>query len=50
MEYWYNRWSKKWNDDGKKDLNNPKIPLSYVRKHGKLLYSSVGEKVEDTIS
>ncbi len=33
-----------------RDINNPKVPLSYVRKHGKLLYSSVGENLEDTIS
>lgn len=49
MEYWYQRWSKKWHDDGDKDINNPKVPLSYVRKHGARLYSSVGENIEDTI-
>jgi hypothetical protein len=48
MEYWYKRWSKKWKDDGNKDINNPKVPLAFVRKHGKLLYSSVGEDTEDT--
>ena len=48
MEYWYKKWDTKWND-GKKDINNPKVPLTYVRKHGKLLYSSVGEDLEDTI-
>ena len=49
MEYWYTKWENKWHDDGGKDINNPKVPLSYVRKHGKLLYSSVGEDLEDTI-
>jgi hypothetical protein len=49
MEYWYARWATKWRDDGNKDINNPKVPLSYVRKHGELLYSSVGEKLEDTL-
>lgn len=49
MEFWYRQWSKKWHDNGGKDLNNPKVPLSHVRKHGKLLYSSVGENIEDTI-
>lgn len=48
MEYWYQRWSAKWVADGNKDINNPKVPLSYVRKHGTLLYSSVGENLEDT--
>ena len=49
MEHWYQKWSEKWIADGNKDINNPKIPLSYVRKYGKLLYSSVGEKLEDTL-
>ncbi|MBV8056315.1 MAG: hypothetical protein JO071_13860 [Deltaproteobacteria bacterium] len=26
------------------------LTMSYVRKHGTLLYSSVGENIEDTIS
>lgn len=47
MEYWYKRWEKKWHEDGNKDINNPKVPLKYVREQGKLLYSSIGEKLED---
>ena len=31
-------WEKKWHDTGGKDINNPKIPLKYVRDKGKLLY------------
>ncbi len=50
MEHWYQKWSGKWVADGNKDINNPKVPLSYVQRHGKLLYSSVGEKLEDTLS
>ena len=49
MEYWYQKWTTKWFADGGKDINNPKVPLSYVRKHGKLLYSSVGGNLENTI-
>jgi hypothetical protein len=49
MEYWYKKWAKKWKADGDRDINNPKVPLSYVRKHGKQLYSSVGEDLEDTL-
>lgn len=48
MEYWYKRWEKKWHDDGNKDINNPKVPFRYVQEHGQLLYSSVGERIEDT--
>ncbi len=40
MEYWYAKWARKWRDDGNKDINNPKVPLSYVQKHGELLYSA----------
>jgi hypothetical protein len=49
MEYWYERWREKWKADGDKDINNPKVPLSYVRKHGTQLYSSVGEDIEDAL-
>lgn len=47
MEHWYQKWSTKWIADGNKDINNPKVPLSYVRKHGKLLYSSEAGTLED---
>jgi hypothetical protein len=38
MEHWYSQWEKKWHDDGGKDINNPKVPLTYVQEHGKLIY------------
>jgi hypothetical protein len=38
LERFYTSWEKKWNDSGGKDINNPKIQLSYVVKNGKLLY------------
>jgi hypothetical protein len=38
LEPYYQKWEQKWNYDGGKDINNPKIPLSYVRKVGDLLY------------
>lgn len=37
LEPFFKRWEDKWNDD-KKDINNPKIPLGYVRAVGKLLF------------
>ena len=49
MEFWYERWEAKWHRDGDKDINNPKVPLAYVRKHGKLVYSSIGANLEDTL-
>lgn len=38
--YYYTQWQEKWNSNGGKDINNPKIPLKYVMEHGELLYSS----------
>jgi hypothetical protein len=40
MEPFYAKWEKKWHDDGGKDINNPKIPLSYVQNNGKLLFEA----------
>lgn len=39
LEDWFQKWELKWHHDGGKDINNPKIPLSFVRKQGRLLYS-----------
>lgn len=38
MEPFYAKWEKKWHDDGSKDINNPKIPLSYVQNNGRLIF------------
>lgn len=38
MEYWYKKWEEKWHGDGGKDINNPKVPVSYVIEHGIKLY------------
>lgn len=40
LELYYARWEQKWHDSGGKDINNPKIPLTYVEKHGTLLYQA----------
>lgn len=40
LEVFYEKWEKKWKDDGGKDINNPKIPLAFVVKYGKLLYGN----------
>lgn len=40
METYYIRWEEKWHADGGKDINNPKIPLTYVMKTGKLIYEA----------
>jgi len=38
IEPYYDKWEGKWHSDGGKDINNPKIPLNYVRKVGKRLF------------
>lgn len=40
LEFYYDRWERKWNDSGGKDINNPKISLTYVRENGSLLYDA----------
>jgi len=42
LEPFYKKWESKWHADGQKDINNPKVPLSYVVKHGELLYDEDG--------
>lgn len=42
LEPYYTKWETKWHKDGGKDINNPKIPLKYVRQVGTLLYESDG--------
>jgi len=38
LEPYFSKWEKKWHDSGGKDINNPKIQLTFVRKHGALIY------------
>lgn len=41
LNQYYKKWEAKWHQDGKKDINNPKIPLSFVREKGILLYKRI---------
>lgn len=38
LEYYYSKWEQKWHEDGGKDINNPKIPVSFVIEVGKKIY------------
>lgn len=40
MVLYYSSWINKWNGDGGKDINNPKVPLTYVVAVGKLLWGT----------
>jgi transcriptional regulator with XRE-family HTH domain len=37
LESHFTKWESKWKDGGK-DLNNPKIPISFVRRHGQRVF------------
>lgn len=45
LEYYFKKWEEKWYVDGKKDINNPKIPINHVVNHGKKLYESAQESL-----
>ena len=38
LELYFNAWEKKWHESGGKDINNPKIPVGFVRKNGRKVY------------
>ncbi|MBL4830043.1 MAG: helix-turn-helix domain-containing protein [Aliivibrio sp.] len=38
LEFYYDKWATKWYAEEGKDINNPKIPLKYVRENGILVY------------
>lgn len=40
LELYYRKWEAKWHADGGKDINNPKIPLTFVRDHGTKIYEA----------
>lgn len=37
LEPYFTKWEQKWQEN-KRDINNPKIPLTYVQKNARLLY------------
>ena len=39
LDPFYTKWETKWHEDGEKEINNPKIPLSFVQEYGTLLYN-----------
>lgn len=42
LEPYYSKWEAKWHASGGKDINNPKIPLKYVREVGRLIFENDG--------
>lgn len=45
LELYFSAWEKKWSDSGGKDINNPKIPLKFVRVTGKVLFTTMGGEI-----
>lgn len=40
LETYFERWETKWNESGGRDINNPKIPVGFVRGYGVLVHSA----------
>ncbi len=38
LEPYFQKWESRWHEQGGKDINNPKIPVSFVRETGTPLY------------
>lgn len=35
---YFSKWEQKWHDSGGRDINNPKVPVKYVRQVGELVF------------
>ena len=46
LEAYFTLWEKKWHDSGGKDINNPKIPVKFVREHRKHVFLASEKPVE----
>lgn len=40
LEPYFTKWETKWHADGGKDINNPKIPVKFVKANGKLVFTA----------
>lgn len=40
LEPYFAKWETKWYADGGKDINNPKIPVTFVIANGQLVYGT----------
>lgn len=38
LEPYFTKWVEKWHQSGGHDINNPKIPVKFVRDHGRAVY------------
>ena len=42
LEPYFTKWGQRWHADGGNDINNPKIPVKFVRENGELVYTAPG--------
>jgi hypothetical protein len=40
LEPYFQKWETKWHADGGKDINNPKIPVSFVTQNGRRVFQA----------
>ena len=40
LEPYFTKWEQKWHADGGKDINNPKIPVKFMKQNGELFYTA----------
>ena len=38
LESYFTKWETKWHEDGGRDINNPKVPLTFIEETGQLVY------------
>ncbi len=43
LEEYFTKWERKWHAEGGKDINNPKIPLDFVRRNGTRIYPTIDD-------
>ncbi|MGI8469840.1 MAG: helix-turn-helix domain-containing protein [Pyrinomonadaceae bacterium] len=41
LESFFLKWEEKWHSSGGKDINNPKIPVSFIKANGKVIYQAI---------
>ncbi len=41
LEPYFSNWEEKWHSSGGKDINNPKIPVKFVKENGKVIYQAI---------
>ena len=45
LEPYFQKWEEKWLRDGRKDINNPKIPVSFVEEYGRKVFQATKRPV-----